>query len=114
MDKNGKKLPTQGMLAARIIVGGYLTYLGFSLFNSRAESTMNPAILWVFIILFSVLGLYFVAKAIYNYVKGNYQDGAADVGEKQDIVDEPESEADVNVIEDNSLQEEIQEKVNED
>lgn len=94
MDKNGKRLPTQGMLFARILVGGYLVYLGFSLFTGKAESTMNPVMLWLFIVLFSILGIFLIVQALLNYSKGNYQDGALDVG-----MPEETSEEDIAVVE---------------
>lgn len=106
MDKNGNKLPTQGMLLARILIGGYLVYLGFSLFGGRAESSMKPIVLWLFIIIFCVIGIYLLVNAFISYNKGYYIEGSADVGtieeDSENIVDveetdEKDSEATENI-----------------
>jgi len=100
MDKNGKRLPTQGMLLARILVGGYLVYLGISLFTGRTDSSMNVILLWMFILLFSILGAFLIIQALLNYSKGNYQGGALDTGSEEENAEAVDVQEDETVVED--------------
>lgn len=89
MRSDGRPLPTQAQLIIRIVVGLYLEYLSYSLCKGHAESSMNPIVLWVFIAIFVIVGIVFIAISITAYLRGEYKGGKADVDEEEsDIVSE--------------------------
>lgn len=71
-------LPTQGMLIARTLVGGYLVYLAYSLITTSEESGMNPAVLYSFCVLFFLVGGIVLIKVVHNFVTGYYKGGKLD------------------------------------
>lgn len=92
--KNIKIVFTQAQLVMRMIVGGYLDYLAYDLFKERASSTMKPVVMWSFIVLFTIIGTYFLAKALYLYIIGAYKGGKLDPGEDE----EEEADADAEEV----------------
>ena len=92
--KNNNNLPSQGVLGIRVILGGYLMYLAQSLVKGRAESSMNPIVMWIFVVIFAVVGAILVGLAVKSFYLGEYIGGKADpsVNESEDIevVDEAE------------------------
>lgn len=101
MDNENKKSTkivfTQGQLVMRMIVGGYLDYLAYDLFKQRAASSMKPVVMWIFIVFFTVIGTYFLGKALYLYIIGAYKGGKLDPGEDEE--EETDSE-EILIIED--------------
>ena len=71
-------LPTQGMLVARLLVGGYLMYLGKSLFDGRGDAGMSPIVMYTFLIIFIIVGLFLCIKAVVNLLTGYYSGGKLD------------------------------------
>lgn len=103
MDNNSKRnFPSQGVLSMRLIVGLYLNYLAYTLFKGRAESSMKPVTLYLFIVIFVACGLFLCIKTIMSYTKGEYIGGKADVEEstsEEADVEESASEEDANAEE---------------
>ena len=77
-------MPTQGMLVARVLVGGYLVYLSYSLLQGKEEGSMNPILLWGAVIVFALVGLFLLFKAIYSFAVGFYKGGKLDTSASED------------------------------
>lgn len=86
-------LPTVGMLVARILVGGYLVYLSYSLIMGRSDGGINPIALYIFTAIFFLVGVFLLIKAIYNCVAGYYAGGKLDT-KKADDEDSKEADSD--------------------
>lgn len=89
--RNGSKLPTKGMLTIRVVVGGYLMYLAYSLFTD-SSSGMPRWQVTAFSAFFVVAGAVIIGLTAYLYFNGMYEGG------KWDVPDETESEADAPVV----------------
>lgn len=77
--KPGSGLPTQMNLVIRIVAGGYLLYLVYSMYKSfgeaqGAEKFIFPAIA----VLFAVIGAVIIVSALRAMVRGEYVGGAKD------------------------------------
>ena len=98
---NPERLPTQGQLALRVLVGGYLYYLVYQLYTGGAlkETGGKLAVMIGGMILFVVFGTYFLINAVRAMVKHEYYDMHAapsaseeDGGEKKDGADAAEEQ----------------------
>ncbi len=94
------KFPTQAMLTIRVVVGGYVLYLAYTLIRDRATSTMPKWALITSLIIFIVGGIGVIAHSVYLYIKGMYVGGKADVEEEivQEAEKTPAIEADVTPV----------------
>ena len=122
MEENKKKksLMTQGQLIMRVLVGGYLDYLAYDLFKERATSSINPIVLWIVIIFFTIAGTYFLGMALILYYRGEYKGGKKDPemegSEVKDTVYDGESietDGSEEIIKTEEIREEITEEVTE-
>lgn len=82
-DKKDKKkrssLPTQMNLVIRIVAGGYLWYLVYSMYGSFGEAQGAEKIIFPAIaVLFAVIGAVIVVSALRAMVRGEYVGGAKD------------------------------------
>lgn len=76
-ENQGPVLPNQTMMFLRGFIGLYLVYLGFTLF--RDESYVAPRmIVYVFSVLFIVVGAIIAIWVVKIAIKGEYQGGKAD------------------------------------
>lgn len=98
-------LPTIGMLAARILVGGYLTYLSYSLFIDRNKSGISTAVIYVFTVIFFLVGVFLCVKAIFSYVSGYYKGGKLDVEIEESADDVQEQENKIIDVEESEITE---------
>ncbi|MBR6452343.1 MAG: hypothetical protein IKS87_06525 [Lachnospiraceae bacterium] len=95
--------PTQAMLTIRVVVGGYVLYLAYTLIRDRETSTMPSWALILSLIVFIAGGVGVIAHSAYLYFKGMYAGGKADTGSDEDGTDvnteASETQADVKAIE---------------
>lgn len=80
------RLPTQILLAIRVLVGGYILYLAKGLLDGRkdAESFRMLVIVTIAIVVFCVFGVLLIYDAARNYIIGRYVGGKLDLGEMPD------------------------------
>ncbi len=81
--RNGSKLPTKGMLTIRVVVGGYLMYLAYSLFTDSGSSMPRWQIV-AFSAFFVIAGAAIIGLTAYLYFNGMYEGGKWDVPEEED------------------------------
>lgn len=94
----GKRLPGQNSLMIRILVGGYLLYLSYSLLDGFINgSDMNKYILGAFMVAFAVIGVLLIIFSGQSLYQGKYIGGKMDPetqDETEDREDEDEEQAD--------------------
>lgn len=80
MERNNKKrqrgLPTQMNLIIHIVVGVYLLYLAYSVFNSDGE--VNRIVMIAFSLIFCIVGVVLITSSVRSLQRGEYEGGAAD------------------------------------
>ena len=80
--KNEKKrsgLPTHMGLIFRIVAGGYLVYLAYSIYSGSGEVQGAEKIAFVAAIaLFSVIGLWVIVSSLRAMQRGEYEGGVGD------------------------------------
>ncbi len=82
-NKNNKKkrsgLPTHMGLIFRMVAGGYLVYLAYSIYNSSGEVQGAEKIAFAAsVILFGVIGAVVVFQSLRAMQRGEYEGGAGD------------------------------------
>lgn len=78
----GKYLPTKFMLTARVLVGGYLVYISYSLIDGVVNGEGRDRYFFgAFIIAFAIIGILLVAFAGRDLLRGKYVGGELDAGE---------------------------------
>lgn len=82
------KLSNQFSLTCRVLVGGYVAYLGMGLKDAvkNATTSTNRAMFLIALIVFAVVGALLVYASIRDFILGRYVGGKLDLGE------EPEDE----------------------
>jgi len=82
------KLPTKGMLTIRVVIGGYLMYLAYTLFTGP-QGTMARWQVIAFSAFFVLAGIAIIGLTAYLYFNGLYEGGKGDVpAEDETVVDE--------------------------
>ncbi len=78
---------SKNMLFIRMLIGGYLVYLAYSLIDSyiknadkAAESSMPLPVLIIASVIFMAVGLVVAILSLKGLIKGEYKDGKADIG----------------------------------
>ena len=75
------KMPSKSMLILRFVIAGYLIYLSYDLasgyFNAPADktTTMPAWAMILFVVLFSIVGLFVGITTIIALVKGRFRGG---------------------------------------
>lgn len=91
------KLPNQFSLTCRVLVGGYVAYLGMSLKDAikNAETANSRIIFIVALVLFTVIGVLLAYCALRDLIIGRVAGGKLDLGdEEEDIFEEPDDKID--------------------
>ena len=79
------RMPSKSMLILRFVIAGYLIYLSYDLatgyFNAPADktTTMPAWAMIVFVVLFSVVGLFVGIATIIALVKGRFRGGKGEI-----------------------------------
>ena len=80
----GKNLPSQLSLTARVLVGGYLLYISYSLMDSFINSQdAHKYMLGAFIVLFVIAGILLIIFSGRDLVRGKYINGKMDNNAKE-------------------------------
>lgn len=82
-DQNKNQLPTSLMLMMRIIVGLYLAYLAYSLFEDKGPSDIPRQGIVAIAALFIVAGGIIIFFAVRDLLNGNFQGGSADTSSEE-------------------------------
>lgn len=90
---NNSNLPNQTGLTIRVIVAGYLVYLGYSIITSGDEKSW---LLWASAVFFCIFGVVFCLLSLKDLVTGRYQGGKLDPEEnpEDDNISAESGEAD--------------------
>ena len=85
----GKRLPGQSSLMIRILVGGYLLYLSYSLLDGFINgSDMNKYMLGAFMIAFAIIGVLLIIFSGRDLYQGKYIGGKMDPETEDEAKDE--------------------------
>lgn len=84
--KEWKYYPTRFTLGLRAMIGGYLVYTAYQLFQSITHDAQGREkyFLAAFMVGFALIGLGLLAYSIYNLKKGRYEGGPADDNERSE------------------------------
>lgn len=75
-----RRLPTQFMLLAKALIGGYLIYMAWQLFqNILGGKESQPVFLGCFLILFAIAGAGIMVSSLKDLLQGRYAGGRLDV-----------------------------------
>ena len=74
--KNNRRLPGRTNLVIHIVLGVYLLYLAYSIFNNPGEA--NRAVIMIFPVLFCIIGAGLIFSSLRSLQRGEYEGGAAD------------------------------------
>lgn len=76
-DKKGQRgLPTQMNLIIHIVIGVYLLYLAYSVYNGDGE--VNRMIMITFSLIFCIVGVILIVSSVRSLQRGEYEGGSAD------------------------------------
>lgn len=79
-----KNLPSQISLTARVLVGGYLLYISYSLADSFINGQdAHKYMLGAFIVFFTIAGMLLIIFSGRDLVRGKYVNGKMDNNEKE-------------------------------
>lgn len=77
--KKGRILPQKGLLFIRLIVGAYLLYTSYSLIDSvRTNAEGKGWLFLIFIVLFTICGIFLIILSGKQLKNGEYAGGAMD------------------------------------
>lgn len=83
-----KNLPSQISLMARVLVGGYLLYISYSLVDSFINSQdAHKYMLGAFIAFFAIAGILLILFSGRDLVRGKYVNGKMDSNIKEETVE---------------------------
>ena len=91
------RLANQFSLTCRVLVGGYVAYLGMGLRDAikNAETATNRIVFIAALVFFTVVGALLVYCAVRDLIIGRYVGGKLDLGdEEEDIFEEPDDKID--------------------
>lgn len=102
------------MYIIRIIAGGYIAYIGITLFIGmlNGENTMNPIVSTLFSIVFLGCGGYFAISSILGLAK-DYKEQPVEPSADDDMEDLREAESELESMADETVEEAVIEDANE-
>ena len=91
--KRRSGLPTQMGLIFRIVAGGYLIYLAYSIYTGSGSIEGGEKIAFIAaIVIFVIVGAVIVLQSLRAMQRGEYVGGAADSGKNEDQSEEKKNE----------------------
>jgi len=100
-EKKSKFVTNQTVLTIRVLVGGYVAYLGYDIIKTEEKALVST----IFAGLFIVIGAFLVIWSLKKLIKGEYQGGKADIISDDKSIVEADNDTADEISEDKAVEE---------